>query len=78
MYYLNHYYDENTHKTFYKIVKDEFSYTNKWILLGTYLFNDKLKIYQIKENYNNYCRSFIAKKNSGSKLKKFIKFIIDL
>lgn len=78
MHYLNHYYDENTHKTFYKVVKDEFSYTNKWILLGTYLFNDKLKIYQTKESYYSYCRSFIAKKNSGSKLKKFIKFIIDL
>lgn len=78
MYYLNHYYDENTHKTFYKVVKDEISYINKWTLLGTYLFNDKLKIYQTKESYHNYCRSFIAKKNSGSKLKKFIKFIIDL
>lgn len=77
MYYLNHYYDENSHKTFYKVVRDNLSYSNKWTLLGTYVYNDKLRIYQTKESYAKYCHEFV-KKQRGSKIKKIIDFIIDL
>lgn len=77
MYYLNHYYDDYSHKTFYKVVKSKYSYCNKWILLDTYVYNDKLKIYQTEKTYTDYCRSFINKKR-GSKIKKIIDFIIDL
>lgn len=76
--YLNYYYDEYNRTTFYKVVKDKNSYCDKWTLLDTYVYNDKLKIYQTNTNYSNYCRSFIAKKQRGSKLNKIIKFIIDL
>lgn len=77
MYYLNYYYDEDNHNTFYKVVKDNLIYSNKWTVLATYVYNDDLKKYQTKESYAKYCRSFIAKQR-GSKFKKFLKFIIDL
>lgn len=78
MYYLNYYYDENSQKTFYKVVYDYLTYTNKWTLLATYVYNEDIKKYQTKEEYAKYCHEFVRKKYGGSKFKKFLKFIIDL
>ena len=77
MYYLNYYYDERTHKTFYKVVKNDLSYNDKWSILETYVYNDKNKIYQSNQSYSKYCKKFVIKKRD-SKFKKFLKFIIDL
>lgn len=63
-------------KIILKVVKNRNSYKN-WKLLFTFVYNEDLKYFQLYDDYIKTIRHDILKKRD-SKLKKFIKFIIDL
>lgn len=63
-------------KIILKVVKNRHSYKN-WKLLFTFVYNEKLKYFQLYDDYIKTIKHDIFKKRD-SKLRRFIKFFIDL